>query len=143
MFNAVIESLKNLVSKPNTCSYPAPDSPKKAANYRGLIIFDEPKCVYCLQCEDVCPPNAILFTQNIEDGKYTYNYNPYLCIFCGECVRACPDKAQALSQDETPVTPGIDGIKINDEWVLIEKEAIESKATYKEIKKAKQQTQES
>ena len=142
MFNALFISLKNLFSKPNTCSYPAPNSPKKAPNYRGLIVFDEPKCIYCLQCEDVCPPRAIRFTQNLQDGKFTYHYNPYLCIFCGECVRICPDKADALSQIEMPAEPETDGIKINDEWSLIEKEAEESKIKYKEIKKAQKEAEQ-
>ena len=139
MLQAMLQSVKNLCSKPNTCSYPAADSPKKAPNYRGLIVFDEPKCIYCLQCEDVCPPCAILFTQNLEDGKYTYHYNPYLCIFCGECVRICPDKADALSQMETPAEPGTDTFAINDNWTMLTKEAIESKIKYKEIKKAQKE----
>jgi len=136
MKSAILNTIKNLFSKPSTRNYPFETEPK-AADYRGLIVFDEPKCIWCLQCEKVCPPGAILFTQNRESGAYTYHYNPYLCIYCAECVRACPDKADALSQSEELIAPGAKSDDVNDYWSAIEIEASTSKEDYKKMKAAK------
>jgi len=136
MISAILNTLTNLFSKPATRNYPFEKEPKDD-NYRGLIVFDEPKCIWCLQCEKVCPPGAILFTQNIENGAYTYNYNPYLCIYCAECVRACPDKASALSQCDGLIPPAGKNQNVNDYWFKIEEEAIASKEEYKKMKALK------
>ena len=135
MFSALIRALRNLFSPPRTQEYPqAPSS--RHGGVRGLILFDEPRCVWCLKCEDVCPPGAIRFTQDRESFDYTYHYNPYLCIYCGECVRACPDKAQALSQCNELSRPLSDPY-MNKGWFAIEKEAAESQETVKLLKKTK------
>ena len=136
MKSAIFNTFKNLLRAPVTRNYPAVKEPK-AGRYRGLILFDESKCIWCLQCEKVCPPGAILFTQNIENGSYAYNYNPYLCIYCAECVRACPDKAEALSQDENLIAPAHKQKEVNDYWFEIEKEAKSSKEEYKKQKTLK------
>jgi len=135
MFKALLNALKNLFSAPATLNYPFVSSPKHEGA-RGLILFDEPKCVWCLKCEEVCPPGAIRFTQDRESYEYTYHYNPYLCIYCAECVRACPDKAQALSQCSELSRPTSDPF-MNDVWFALEKEAEDSKEAVKELKKAK------
>jgi ech hydrogenase subunit F len=133
MKTAILNTFKNLLGKPATRNYPFDKEPK-AKDYRGLIVFDEPKCIWCLQCEKACPPGAILFTQNRDSGAYTYHYNPYLCIYCTECVRSCPDKANALSQAETLMVSGLQNGDVNDYWYGIEKEAKESKEEYKKLK---------
>jgi NADH-quinone oxidoreductase subunit I len=140
MKSAILNTIKNFFSAPVTRNYPFEKEPK-AKDYRGLIIFDEPKCIWCLQCEKVCPPGAILFTQNVEDGKFTYHYNPYLCIYCTECVRSCPDKADALSQAEDLVAPAGKMQDVNEYWFDIEKEAKFSKEEYKRLKALKKSQQ--
>ena len=82
------KALGNVFKKPVTTKYPfektfIPD------DYRGLIGFDENLCIWCRRCEMVCPPGAIVFSQDME-GKQTYHFNRAVCIYCGECVRACP-----------------------------------------------------
>jgi ech hydrogenase subunit F len=133
MIKAILNAGKNLFSIPATIDYPFEKSPKNK-EARGLIVFEEPKCIWCLKCEDVCPPGAIRFTQDMDNFRYTYHYNPYLCIYCAECVRACPDVAEALSQCDE-LSPPCDDKNMNDRWFEIEKEAEESKEAVKELKK--------
>jgi len=134
MLNQMVKSFKNIFTKPQTVAYPFGVS-HIDKNYRGLIMYEEEKCIYCLQCETVCPPGAILFNQDVDSGKYEYLYNPYLCIYCSECVKACPDKAEALTQSNLPPKPYTQGI--NDEWFKIEAEVEYNRAEYKRRKKAK------
>lgn len=138
MIKAILNAIKNLFSAPATINYPFEKSPKNT-EARGLILFAEHKCIWCLKCEDVCPPGAILFTQDRESFDYTYHYNPYLCIYCSECVRACPEKAHALSQCDE-LSPPTDDRGMNDRWFEIEKEAAASKEECKELKKAKKES---
>jgi NADH-quinone oxidoreductase subunit I len=98
----LIESIKNLFSKPATVKYPSEPSPPPLG-YRGLIIYRKELCIFCTRCEMVCPPGAIRFTRK-EDGTKEFHYNPYLCIYCGECVRACP-KPGCLTQSEKVAPP--------------------------------------
>lgn len=137
MIKASLNAFQNIFKTPATINYPFEKSPKNK-EARGLILFEEPKCIWCLKCEDVCPPGAILFTQNRESFAYTYNYNPYLCIYCGECVRACPDKAEALTQC-SELSPPCDDKSMNDNWFLIEKETLASREECKVLKKAKKE----
>jgi NADH-quinone oxidoreductase subunit I len=137
MIKSILNAIKNLFSKPATINYPLVKAPKNG-EARGLILFEEPKCIWCLRCEEVCPPGAILFVQDRSSFNYTYHYNPYLCIYCGECVRVCPDKAQALSQSIEFAPPCID-INMNDTWFELEKEAVVSKEECKELKKSKKE----
>lgn len=135
MFNAIFNAIRNLFSPVATMDYPANPTPK-AEGYRGLIEYEEEKCIYCMQCEEVCPPNAIVFDQDRETQKFTYHYNPYLCIYCTECVRACPDKASALSQSEKLIAPAGKEQEVNERWFGLQKEAKENRD---EVKKAKTQ----
>ncbi|MEF3191936.1 MAG: 4Fe-4S binding protein [Campylobacterales bacterium] len=134
MIASLFKAFTNLFKKPATIPYPAAPTPI-APDTRGLIAYDESKCIFCLRCEEVCPPGAIVFTWNL-DGTKKYHYNPYLCIYCAECVRACPDTATALSQVPTLAPPTVDK-SVNDAWFALEKEREESIAAYKAAKEAK------
>ena len=136
MTSAIFEALFNLFKKPATYGYPAVPNPVPK-NYRGLINYNAEKCIFCNNCEKVCPPGAIRFTTELEEGKQTYHYNPYLCIYCGECVRACPEpgKEGALWQEETLPPPDVAADGVNEKWFPIEKESVESKEQWKVIKK--------
>ena len=137
MLRSMLTAFSNLFKAPATKPYPKGpvDTPP---NYRGLIRYNVEHCIFCLKCETVCPPQSIVFTQNIDTGELKYHYNPYLCIYCGECVRACPEpgKEGALWQDEVLCPPGTDAFAINQQWFEIEAEGIQSKEAYKERKKA-------
>ncbi len=137
MRSALIEAFLNLFKKPDTKNYPFEET-YKPKDYRGLIKYNEEKCIFCLKCEDVCPPQSIIFDQNIEDGKYKYYYNSYLCIYCGECVRACPKPGSegAMWQVEESEKPmAFSEQRINDDWFTLEERAESNRAKYKAIKK--------
>jgi NADH-quinone oxidoreductase subunit I len=106
MLKMMIESLKNLVSEPETIKYPFEPSPEPKG-YRGTIHYNEELCIFCDKCENICPPGAIKFVVvDYESGKKEYNYNPYLCIYCGACVRECPKADEGcLVQVETRTPP--------------------------------------
>ncbi len=127
MKEMLIETIKNLFSKPVTVKYPQEPSPPPA-NYRGLIVYKEELCIFCTKCEMVCPPGAIRFTYG-EDGSKKYHYNPYLCIYCGECVRACP-KPGCLTQVEKTAPP--DSSIPN--WDELERRAEKSKKAFLKAK---------
>jgi len=128
----IIETIKNLFSKPATVKYPLEPSPPPP-NYRGLIVYKEELCIFCTKCELACPPGAIRFTYE-EDGSKKYHYNPYLCIYCGECVRACP-KPGCLTQVAELAPPATKDDKPN--WDALEVEADESKKRWLAARKKK------
>lgn len=51
-------------------------------------------CVYCSQCENVCPKGAISF----KDEKFGYDQNE--CWYCGRCVRVCPEGSLTLPAED-------------------------------------------
>lgn len=127
-----LKALGNLVKKPVTVKYPfeqtyIPD------DYRGLIEFDESLCIWCRRCEMVCPPGAIVFSQDME-GKHTYHYNRAVCIYCTECVRTCP-KEGAIYQTAQPASCALKAENINNGWNKLFDEAISSRAAYAAEKK--------
>ncbi len=135
MLKAMIDGFLNIWRTPATSTYPA--TPLKVEpKYRGLIKYSKEHCIFCDNCEKVCPPKAILFTQEL-DGSKEYNYNPYLCIYCGECVRECPKILEALWQDEEVCKPAIKEAEVNSKWFELEIKAKETREAYKEHKKAK------
>ena len=130
----MIDGFKNIFKTPVTTKYPS--TPLKVENnYRGLIKYSDKFCIFCDKCENVCPPGAILFVQDLDGGK-KYNYNPYLCIYCGECVRECPKTKKALWQVEELAKPAIKEENVNNSWFELEIKAKESRIAYKEYKKA-------
>ncbi|WP_457563189.1 4Fe-4S dicluster domain-containing protein [Caminibacter pacificus] len=155
MLKMFIESLKNLVSEPETIKYPFAPSPEPKG-YRGTIHYNEELCMFCDKCENICPPGAIKFVVvDYETGKKEYNYNPYLCIYCGACVRECPKAEEGcLVQVETRTPPlgrsvpkgkelGYfinrieDPKEVESKWREIEELNIKTKEEYKAYKKAK------
>lgn len=132
MIKLFFENLFNLFRKPATLSFPATPA-EVAPNYRGLIEFNEEECIFCLRCENACPPGAIQFIR-YEDGSEKYHYNPYLCIYCHDCVTSCPKPDEALWQSENLALGGVDP-NISKDWYAIEKEAKESKKRYKKARR--------
>jgi NADH-quinone oxidoreductase subunit I len=125
-------AIGNLIKRPVTIRYPfektyIPD------DYRGLIVFNENLCIWCRRCEMVCPPGAIVFSQDM-DGKQTYHYNRAVCIFCGECVRVCP-KQGALYQTNQPAKFARKEENINNGWNCLFEEAVKSREAYAARKK--------
>lgn len=55
----------------------------------GSLSWEEGACEFCDQCMEVCPLDAISFS----DGRFSYDNE--LCWRCGRCVRVCPSDALA------------------------------------------------
>lgn len=127
------KAIGNLFKKPVTIPFPVAPT-YKPDDYRGLIVFDESLCIWCRRCEAVCPPGAIVFSQNITDGKQTYHYSPYVCIYCQECVRACP-KPGCLIQSPEPGHPATKEQDVNNVWNKLFTDSLESRAAYSAEKK--------
>ena len=81
----------------------------------------------------VCPPGAIVFSQDME-GKQTYHFNRAVCIYCAECVRACP-KEGAIFQTNEPAGFALKEENINNGWNKLFDDAIKSRAAYAAEKK--------
>jgi len=129
-----LKAIGNVFKKPVTTQYPF-EPTFIPEDYRGLIGFEESLCIWCRRCEAVCPPGAIVFSQDME-GKQTYHYNRAVCIYCGECVRACP-KEGALFQSNVPAPCALKAENINNGWNQLYAEALESRELYAAEKKRK------
>lgn len=58
-------------------------------------IWNEDKCIHCLQCWIFCPDSSIM----VKDGKMTgidYDY----CKGCGICANQCPVDALEMEQEK-------------------------------------------
>ena len=131
--NSFFQTIVNLFKKPVTVPYPAVNT-FKPSDYRGLIEFNEDLCIWCRRCEAVCPPGAIVFSQDIKDGKQEYHYSPYVCIYCHECVRVCP-KPGAILQSNEPGHPGLKEQNVNNGWNTLFADALQSREDYAAEKK--------
>ena len=82
------EAVISLVSPAYTSKFPAePHIPFE--KFRGKPEVDDTNCVGCETCANVCPPNAITFTDDIENGIRTIKRDYGKCIFCGQCQDHC------------------------------------------------------
>jgi NADH-quinone oxidoreductase subunit I len=78
--------------------YRGPLNPRVADRYRGLLGYDEPKCISCLMCAQACPIGVITVKGVKIEGRKTkapvrFIINYAKCMFCGLCVEICPTDA--------------------------------------------------
>lgn len=68
----------------------------------GVAIIDEPACIGCTRCVEVCPVDAII-------GASTYSHTVIAadCTGCGLCIPACPVDCIRLESDTSPLTPRV------------------------------------
>lgn len=58
-------------------------------NFRGKPEVDDNYCVGCLTCVNVCPSNAITYTDDAEKKLRVIIRDYGKCIFCGQCEANC------------------------------------------------------
>jgi NADH-quinone oxidoreductase subunit I len=79
-------------------SYKGPLNPRLSVRYRGFLGYEEPKCISCLLCAQICPIDVITVKGVKIEGRktkapITYSINYAKCMFCGLCVEICPTDA--------------------------------------------------
>jgi len=79
--------VKNLLKKPATRKYPF-EVREPFEKYRGELIIDIEKCIFCGMCARKCPCQCI----TVDKTAGTWACDPHECITCGYCVDACPTK---------------------------------------------------
>ncbi len=60
----------------------------------GKLVWDEEKCTFCYQCEEVCPLDCISFKDE------QFSYDDERCWRCGRCTRVCPEGGLTLPGDD-------------------------------------------
>lgn len=93
-------TLRHLFKPPVTIQYPT-QRRQTAPRFRGLLRWDESKCVACVLCAHYCPAKAInIVTGEKEDGAkkvMQYRLDAARCMVCGLCAEICPVGALAHS----------------------------------------------
>lgn len=60
----------------------------------GDLIWNKQKCTLCHQCQEVCPLEAITFSEDV------FSCNQDICWRCGRCTRVCPSNALTIPSDD-------------------------------------------
>jgi NADH-quinone oxidoreductase subunit I len=78
--------------------YKGPLNPELSQRYRGLLGFDDAKCIGCLQCAQICPIDVLTVESVKIEGRKAkapviFQIHYAKCMFCGLCVEICPTAA--------------------------------------------------
>ena len=78
--------------------YKGPLNTQLTERYRGLLGYDELKCITCLLCDQNCPIDVIRVKGVKIEGRKgkaptTFRIDYSKCMFCGLCVEVCPTDA--------------------------------------------------
>ncbi len=93
------EAVISLFTPAYTSKFPAePHIPFE--NFRGKPVVDNDNCVGCETCANVCPPNAITFSDDKERGIRTIKRDYGKCIFCGLCQEHCITNKGVILSDK-------------------------------------------
>lgn len=82
------EAVISLVTPAYTSPFPAREHIPEE-RFRGKPVVNEKKCVGCVTCTNVCPPNAITVSDDAHTGIRTIVRDYGKCIFCGQCESFC------------------------------------------------------
>ena len=92
-------TLKQLVSKPSTVTYPA-GAVRQFPDIRGKIIHNHQACIGCTACIRDCPSKAIEIVRISEtERKFQAFIRTDSCTFCSQCVDGCPKSALKFTAD--------------------------------------------
>jgi formate hydrogenlyase subunit 6/NADH:ubiquinone oxidoreductase subunit I len=93
------EAVISLVTPAYTSKFPAvPHIPFE--KFRGKPVVDDNNCVGCETCANVCPPQAITYTDDRERKLREIKRDYGKCIFCGQCQDHCITKKGVILSDK-------------------------------------------
>ncbi|WP_319542399.1 4Fe-4S dicluster domain-containing protein [uncultured Pseudodesulfovibrio sp.] len=99
--------VKNLLKKPATRNYPFVVR-EPFPNFRGELVIDIEKCIFCGMCERKCPSQCI----SVDKTAGTWQCDPHACISCGYCRDNCPTKCLTMKDvHRKPMTEKITWIE--------------------------------
>jgi NADH-quinone oxidoreductase subunit I len=81
-----------------TVAYPD-DAPEVSPRFRGVHKFSQERCIWCRQCENVCPNDTIQIVMDDRRNGEQYNLHIGQCIYCRLCEEVCPVDAIILTQN--------------------------------------------
>jgi len=73
-------------------------APEVSQRFRGVHKFSQQRCIWCRQCESVCPNDTI---QIVTDDRRTgeqFNLHIGQCPYCRLCEEVCPVDAIVLTE---------------------------------------------
>jgi len=95
--------VKNLLKKPATRNYPF-EVRQGFPMYRGELVMDVDKCIFCGMCARKCPSQCI----TVDKKSGTWTCDPHACVYCGYCRDACPTKCLSMKDvHRAPLTEKI------------------------------------
>ncbi|AWB27104.1 NuoI/complex I 23 kDa subunit family protein [Halococcoides cellulosivorans] len=81
-----------------TVEYPK-DAPDVEDRFRGVHKWSEQRCIWCRQCEKVCPNDTIQIVMDEDRNGEQYNLHIGQCIYCRLCEEVCPTEAIVLTEN--------------------------------------------
>lgn len=91
-----------------TFAYPYGDPPPLSDRFHGRPVIRASSCDRCLQCQAVCPTQALAFQEihsanDSQERSSIPNRDPAIdlgrCLFCGACAKTCPRHAIHVEKD--------------------------------------------
>lgn len=129
IFKGMLQTLRHFIHRKKfTIEYPDVRWPLPPG-YRGAPVLvtgvdGHERCVACLMCMFVCPPQAIYIeaeetTLDKERRPHVFDIDFGRCIFCGYCEEACPEIAIVLKDEFELASFSREGL-IKDKMQLLE-----------------------
>ncbi|QLG50738.1 NuoI/complex I 23 kDa subunit family protein [Natrinema halophilum] len=81
-----------------TVEYPE-TAPDVSPRFRGVHKFSQERCIWCRQCENVCPNDTIQIVMDEQRNGEQYNLHIGQCIYCRLCEEVCPVDAILLTEN--------------------------------------------
>jgi hydrogenase-4 component H len=93
------EAVISLVTPAYTTKYPNEEH-IPFEKFRGKPVVDNENCVGCETCANVCPPQAITFSDDPVKKIRTIKRDYGKCIFCGQCQEHCITEKGVILSDK-------------------------------------------